>query len=295
MKILIVGASGQLGKAIIKKRSPKSELLIPNKKEFDLTKGIECYEYIIRNKPDWVINSGAYTNVDKAEKESGLVHKINSEGPRFIAMALKKTRGKLLQISTDYVFNGKQNSPYYSNQPLSPINTYGISKAKAEELLVNILEDDNQLAILRTSWLISRNGNNFATKIMKLNEEKDEINVICDQVGSPTCAKSLAVAIWRLLEVNSIYAKEGRIFPRISHFSDNGIASWYDVALAVGEISIKMGFINKLAVVNPILSSQYPTEAMRPSYSVLESNLTKEILNLKKIHWRESLIKEFNS
>ena len=295
MKVLVVGASGQLGKAIIQKSPPKNKLLIPNKKEFDLTKGIECYEYIIRNKPDWVINSGAYTNVDKAEKESGLVHKINSEGPQFIALALKKTRGKLLQISTDYVFNGKQNSPYYSNQPLSPINTYGMSKAKAEELLVNILEDDNQLAILRTSWLISRNGNNFATKIMQLNKEKDEINVICDQVGSPTCSKSLAIAIWRLIEVNNIYDEEGKIFPKISHFSDNGIASWYDIAIAVGEIAIKMGFINKLAIINPIFSSQYQTEAIRPPYSVLESDSTKEILKLEKIHWTKSLIKEFNT
>ena len=295
MKILLIGSSGQLGKSIIDKKPQKYKLFYPNKKEFDLSNGLECHEFITRHKPDWVINSGAYTNVDKAEKDKNLAYKINTEGPEAIANALQKIGSKLLQISTDYVFNGEQNKPYLPNQPLSPINTYGKTKAKAEEILTRTLVETNQLSILRTSWLISRQGNNFATKIMQLHDSMDEINVVSDQVGSPTCSKSLANAIWRLIESNDNYSKLGKLFPKISHFTDDGIASWYDVAVAVGEIAIKKGLINKLAYVKPITSSKYSTEALRPMYSVLDSNETKEILKLKKIHWRNSLIQEFTN
>ena len=293
MKILLVGSSGQLGKSIIQKRPQNIQLLIPNKMEFNLRNGIECYRYIISNKPDWVINSGAYTNVDKAEEEKKLAYTINSEGPQFIAKALREIGGKLLQISTDYVFNGEQNSPYLPNQSLSPINTYGKTKAIAEGILADILGEENQLSILRTSWLISKGGKNFATKIMQLNAEKEELNVVCDQIGSPTSSKSLSNAIWKLIEVNDQYSDLGKMFPRISQFTDNGIASWYDVAVAVSEIAFKKGLIKKMALIKPIVSSQYPTKATRPAYSVLESNLTKKILKLKKLNWRDALIEEF--
>ena len=292
MKILLVGSSGQLGKSIVHKSPKNVELLIPSRMEFNLKNGIECYKYIISNKPDWVINSGAYTNVDLAEEEENLAYAINSEGPQFIAKALNGTGGKLLQISTDYVFNGEQNTPYLPNQSLSPINTYGKTKAKAESFLSEILVEENQLSILRTSWLISKRGKNFATKIIHLNDEKEELNVVCDQIGSPTCTKSLANAIWKLIEVNEDYSNLGKIFPRISQFTDDGIASWYDVAIAISEIAFKNGLIKKMAHIKPIVSSQYPTKALRPSYSVLETNLTKKILKLKNLNWRDSLIKE---
>tara|TARA_S200000501_G_scaffold378301_1_gene440257 strand:- start:361 stop:1248 length:888 start_codon:yes stop_codon:yes gene_type:complete len=293
VKILLVGSSGQLGKSIIQKIPQNVQMVMPTKKEFNLKNGIECYKYIISNQPDWVINSGAYTNVDKAEEEQNLAYTINSEGPQFIAKGLREIGGKLLQISTDYVFNGEQNTPYLPNQSLSPINIYGKTKAKAEELLANILVEVNQLSILRTSWLISKRGENFATKIMQLNDEKKELNVICDQIGSPTCSKSLATAIWKLIEVNDQYSDLGKKFPRISQFTDNGIASWYDVAVAVSEIAFKKGLIKKMALIKPIFSSQYTTKALRPSYSVLESALTKKILKLKKLSWRDALIEEF--
>ncbi len=295
MKILLVGSSGQLGKSIIQKKSKNIELLTPNKSEFNLINGIGCYEYIVSNKPDWVINSGAYTNVDKAEKEKNLAYRINAEGPQFIAKAVKNIGGKLLQISTDYVFNGKQKTPYLPDQSLSPINTYGKTKAKAEEFLADILVDNNQLSILRTSWLISNKGKNFATKMIHLNDQKNEINVVCDQIGSPTCCKSLANAVWRLLEINDNYSAQGKVFPKVNQYTDNGIASWYDVAIEVGQIAFKKGLIKKIASVKPIFSYEYPTDAVRPSYSVLESNQTKEILKLEKIDWRDSLFEEFCS
>ncbi len=294
MKILLVGSSGQLGKSIIQKSPKNVQLLIPNKMDFNLRKGIECYEYIIYNKPDWVINSGAYTNVDKAEEEEELAYAINSEGPQFMAKALRGIGGKLLQISTDYVFDGKQNTPYLANQTLSPINTYGKTKANAELLLSDILVDHNQLSILRTSWLISKRGKNFATKIIDLNEEKEELNVVCDQIGSPTCSNSLANAVWKLIEMNNYYSNLGKIFPKISQFTDDGIASWYDVAVAVSQIAFKKGLIKKMAYIKPILSSEYSTRAVRPSYSVLDSSLTKKILKLKQLNWRDALIEELN-
>ena len=219
MKIILIGATGQLGRDI-KKYSPKNiDLITPNKNEFDLSKTKECYEYIIKISPDWVINSGAYTNVENAEKEQALAFKINAEGPQAIAKALSNYGGKLLQISTDYVFNGLQNSPYKVNQSISPINTYGLSKAKGEEFIKNILQENNKLCIIRTSWLMSPFGNNFATKMIKLINDREELEVVYDQISSPTTTLSLAEAIWKTVLLNEEYSRNKKIFPIINHFS----------------------------------------------------------------------------
>ncbi len=293
MKILLIGSTGQLGKAIINSKPTDVKLLTPNKSELNLTLNDLCVEYIIKNRPHWIINSGAYTNVDKAEIEEDIAYEINANGPSCIAKAILKTGSKLLHISTDYVFDGQQNIPYEPNQKVSPINAYGLSKAKGEEYLVKMIKKDNQLSILRTSWLMSRNGNNFATKLLKLHEERATINVVYDQVGSPTTTSSLSKAIWRLIKTNDFYSKNNKIFPIFNHFSDGGIASKYDVAVEIGKIGIEKGLIKKVADVNPILTSGFPTPAKRPIYSVLESNTTKKILKLQNKYWRDSLFEEF--
>jgi len=293
MKVLIVGSSGQLGNALIKSSPTNYHLLTPPRNLFDLNLSDNCYEYIIKKKPDWVINAGAYTNVDKAEKEKNIAYQINAKAPESIAKAILKIGGKLLHISTDYVFSGIQNFPYLPNQKTSPINAYGITKAKGEDYLTEILKENNQLAILRTSWLMGKNGKNFAKTMLKLHNERDIIKVVYDQVGSPTTTSSLSKAIWRLISINDSYSEQNKIFPTYNHFSDGGIASKYDIAVEVGKIGLQKGLINKVAYVKPILSSEYPTAAKRPYYSVLESSETIKLLNLQTKYWRDCLFEEF--
>jgi len=296
MKILLIGSTGQLGREIIKNSPKDINLLTPSRFEFDLTNTNACYEYILHLSPDWIINSGAFTNVDKAEKEQEVAYKINTLGPQILAKALSISGGKLLHISTDYVFNGKQNYPYKTNQKPSPINTYGLSKAKGEEYIKNYLSNNNNQAnILRTSWLVGPNGNNFALKIMQLLNNQEEIKVICDQVSSPTTTSSLADAIWKIINKNMEYSKKNKVFPTINHFSNDGIASWYDLAVTIKEIGLKSGLINKAGEIKPIKSNEYSSKTLRPNYSVLDTSNTKKIIGLKNSHWRNELLKCFNN
>ena len=295
MKILLIGSSGQLGKEIIKSSPKNINLLTPNRTFLDLSRPKECINFIKNISPDWVINSGAYTNVDKAESDTENALKVNAKGPEAIAKAISLTGGKLLHISTDYVFDGKQNTPYKSSQKISPINFYGFSKGEGESLIQNLLPANNQLCIIRTSWLMSPFGNNFATKMIKLIGDRKEIKVVYDQVSSPTTVASLANVIWKTIELNNEYTKTKRIFPKINHFSNSGIASWYDVAVALGDIGIKTGLIRKAANIIPIESDEYPTEALRPKYSVLDSSQIIKITNINNYHWREALFNTFEN
>lgn len=295
MKILLIGSTGQLGREIIKSSPKNFDLVYPSKINFDLSNASQCYEYILDTLPDWVINSGAYTNVDKAETEKEIVYEINAKGPQSIAKALSKTNGKLIQISTDYVFNGEQNTPYKIDKKICPMNYYGFSKAAGEKFIQNLMPENNKVCIIRTSWLMSPYGNNFATKMMKLLHDRDEVKVVYDQISSPTTTTSLAKAIWKTIELNNLFSLTKKIFPRIIHFSNSGIASWYDVAEAIGEIGIKTGLIKKMATLIPIESCEYQSAALRPKYSVLESNQTKKFLNIKNLYWRTALLEDFKS
>lgn len=295
MKILLIGSTGQLGREIIKSSPNDIYLITPSRLEFDFNNSKECYEYILNLSPDWIINSGAFTNVEKAEIEEELAYKINALGPQILAKALSKSGGKLLQISTDYVFSGKQNYPYTTNQIVSPINNYGISKAKGEEYVKQYLPNNNQSNILRTSWLVSPHGNNFASKIIRLLNDRDEIKVICDQISSPTTTLSLADAIWKIIKRNEEYSNQNEVFPPINHFSNDGVASWYDFAIIIREIGLKNRLINKAGEIRPIKSYEYPSKTMRPNYSVLDTYNTKKIIGLKNSHWRNELLKCFNN
>ena len=166
MKVILFGSTGQLGKDIISSAPKNIELITPLRQEVDLINPEECFKFTVFHQADWVINSAAFTNVDKSETEKDITMTINALSPKFIAKGVEETGGKLVFISTDYVFDGKQNFPYKTNQPVCPINFYGKSKAKGEEYIQEIIQKNNDLCIIRTSWLMSSNGNNFATKIL---------------------------------------------------------------------------------------------------------------------------------
>ena len=290
MKILITGSNGQLGNALNFTKPRNINILNPNRNNFDLTNNHQMSNYILENNPDWIINCGAYTNVEKAESEQELAFQINAIAVKTISETLLKTKGKLIQISTDFVFDGKSSIPYKTSDYASPQNIYGLSKLKGEQYVKEIIEKSQKGVVLRTSWLMSNFGNNFATKILKLHKEKEIINVVSDQIGSPTSAFNLANICWQIISSHNSWGYDSQNEIPIFHFSDEGIASWYDVAVAVGEIGIQTGLIRKMAEVNPVKSDIFNSKAKRPSFSVLDTYKIKKLLNSKSKHWRKSMI-----
>ena len=283
MKVLITGSNGQLGRALTKNKPAGIEILSFDKKQFNLKFTENIHKLILDNSPDWIINCAAYTNVDKAEKEKELALKINGEAPKEIAKAIKEIGGKLLHISTDFVFNGKTNIPYKTNSPKNPINAYGYTKSIGEDNVLNILEPGSQVIILRTSWLMGPLGNNFATKILKFLKEGREIKVIYDQISSPTNTTNLANACWKtILQIDCSFINQKK---SILHWTNDGVASWYDIAFSIGQISERIGLLKSIPKINPIRSKDYVTDAKRPNYSVLDTSSTKSFLNMKSNHW----------
>jgi dTDP-4-dehydrorhamnose reductase len=235
-------------------------------------------------QPDWVLNAGAYTAVDKAESEPELAHAVNGGAPEAFAQELDRQGGRLLQVSTDFVFNGTQGRPYQPEQTRDPLGVYGASKAAGEAAIQSVFGAGGQGLILRTSWVIGPVGKNFALTMLRLHRERDQLSVVADQVGCPTSTLNLAQACWRTLQI----AGERNI-PAVMHWSDNGAASWYDVAVAVGRIGAELGLIDTPAKVQPITTSDYPTPAERPSYSLLDCTGTREALELNGEHWQQAL------
>ena len=210
MKVLLTGSTGQLGKAIIKSKPLDIDLIITTRKELDLTKTKACEDFILLKKPDWIINCAAFTSVDQAEKEVDLCHKINSYAPEAFTKAVNKIDCKLLHISTDFVFDGEQNFPYKVNQAKKPINQYGFSKALGEDLIQKRIKKLDNATLLRTSWVISPYGKNFVLDMLKLHSEKENLNVVSDQIGAPTSAKHLANICWNIIKSYS-YGKTKKI------------------------------------------------------------------------------------
>jgi dTDP-4-dehydrorhamnose reductase len=282
MKVLLTGAAGQLGQALRASCPPDLELIATSWDELDLSKPEACKAAVERHRPDWVLNAGAYTAVDRAEEEPDLAHAVNGGAPRAFAEAIRQGGGRLLQLSTDFVFNGRQGSPYRVEQPRDPLGVYGASKARGEEAIEAVLGDNGQATVLRTSWVMGPVGRNFALTMLRLHRERDQLGVVADQVGCPSSTLNLAAACWRVI---SIRAEQ----PAVLHWCDAGAASWYDVSVAVGELAAEQGLIETPANVRPICTEDYPTPAQRPAYSLLDCRSTREQLELDGEHWRQAL------
>ena len=282
MKVLLTGAAGQLGQALRASCPPDLELIATSWDELDLSKPEACKAAVERHRPDWVLNAGAYTAVDRAEEEPDLAHAVNGGAPRAFAEAIRQQGGRLLQLSTDFVFNGRQGSPYRVEQPRDPLGVYGASKARGEEAIEAVLGDNGQATVLRTSWVMGPVGRNFALTMLRLHRERDQLGVVADQVGCPSSTLNLAAACWRVI---SIRAEQ----PAVLHWCDAGAASWYDVSVAVGELAAEQGLIETPANVRPICTEDYPTPAQRPAYSLLDCSSTREQLELDGEHWRQAL------
>jgi dTDP-4-dehydrorhamnose reductase len=205
---------------------------------------------------------------------------VNGGAPRAFAEAIQDTSARLLQVSTDFVFNGEQGTPYRPEQKRDPLGVYGRTKAAGEEAVQELLGSSDRGLILRTGWVMGPVGKNFALTMLRLHRERDQIGVVADQVGCPTSTATLAAACWQAIERN---------LAGIHHWSDAGAASWYDVAVAVGELGTELGLLERMAQVNPITTAEYPTPAQRPSYSLLDCSATRIALELPATHWRQAL------
>ncbi|QNI46808.1 dTDP-4-dehydrorhamnose reductase [Synechococcus sp. A15-60] len=286
MKVLLTGAGGQLGQALCDSVPSGLELIATGRQQLDLADAQACRAAVAQHRPDWVLNAGAYTAVDKAESEPKLAQAVNAGAPRAFAEALAEHGGRLLQVSTDFVFNGQQGHPYYPDQLRQPLGVYGASKAAGEEAVAAVLGcgDSGVATILRTSWAYGPVGRNFLLTMLRLHRLKAEagepLSVVADQVGCPTSTLGLAQACWAVIQQQ---------VAGIHHWSDAGAASWYDFAVAIGELASAHGLIAKAAQVRPIMAAQYPTPAQRPAYSLLDCAATRQQLHLQPQHWRVAL------
>ena len=290
MRILVTGDTGQLGLNLVKLapnliNESKVELITTSRKDLDFSCPSSCQKFIYDFRPDWVINAAAFTAVDAAESQVDLAYKINSESPYFIAKALKEIGGNMIYLSTDYVFNGLNSTPYKPYDPRDPLGVYGASKVQGEDKIQSLLKSSNQSIVLRTSWLMGPKGKNFALTMLRLIRERDTLNIVSDQIGSPTSTNSLSRLCWHLIEKSS----KGGSLPSVLHWSDAGVASWYDIAYAIAELGKELNMIQDAADIFPINSSQYPTVAKRPNYSVLDITDTISEGDFYPIHWRKEL------
>lgn len=279
MKILVTGSQGQLGsefKAL--ENTVAHQFLFADSKILDLTDVAKVQDYFRQQQVDVVINCAAYTAVDQAEDEPDKAFAVNRDAVKNLVRICETYAIKLIHFSTDYVFDGKHYKPYNENDSVNPVGVYGKSKRAGEEVILN---SNISALIIRTSWLYSIYGHNFVKTMIKLGQEKPELKLIYDQVGSPTNAADLAHACLICLDKTKIWNNQRKIY----HFSNEGVASWYDFALAIFEqkdISCQ---------VRPVLSQEFKTKAQRPHYSVLDKAKIKSDFNIEIEHWKKALVK----
>lgn len=274
--ILVTGASGQLGNEMhcLAKEYPQYEYYFTDEKELDITDRQAVMAFVEEHPVDCIVNCAAYTAVDKAEDNVEACHKVNAVAPGYLAEAAQSSGAAMIQISTDYVFDGTKYTPYVETDQTSPETVYGRTKLDGERAVVL---NCRRAMIIRTSWLYSSYGNNFVKTMLRLGKEKDSLGVVFDQIGTPTYAHDLAVAIFAAIGQD--------VVPGIYHFSNEGVCSWYDFTKAIHRLA---GITS--CVVRPLHSDEYPAKALRPHYSVLDKTKIKKTYKIEIPHWEESLV-----
>ena len=277
MNILVTGANGQLGNEMrIVTAGSKDNYIFTDVAELDITNLDAIRTMVTDNDIKVIVNCAAYTNVDKAESDEATAELINATAVANLAAAMKEVGGTLFHVSTDYVFGSEGNTPRTEDMPLDPLGVYGRTKLHGEQA---IAQSGCKALIFRTAWLYSEFGNNFLKTMMRLTAEKQQLNVVFDQVGTPTYAGDLALAIFSIIEAGVYSGNEG-----VYHFSNEGVCSWYDFAV---EIAAAAGNTN--CRINPCHSSEFPSPVTRPPYSVLDKTKVKNTFDIEIPHWRESM------
>ena len=275
MNILITGCNGQLGNEmqLLEAQYPQHEWFNTDVQELDITNQLAVEQFVAQNKIDGIVNCAAYTAVDKAEDNKELCTTLNTVAPAYLAAAVEKRGGFMVQISTDYVFDGTKHTPYVETDTPCPNSVYGSTKLAGE---IGVSKFCKRSMIIRTAWLYSTFGNNFVKTMIRLGKEKPELGVIFDQIGTPTYARDLAQVI--------MTAIENGIQPGVYHFSNEGVISWYDFTKAIHRIA---GITT--CHVRPLHTAEYPTPAHRPHFSVLDKTKLKQAYGIEIPYWEESL------
>ena len=277
MNILITGCNGQLGNEIqlLQAQYAQHTWLNTDVNELDITDKAAIERFVEANEIDGIVNCAVYTAVDKAESDPQLARKLNADAPAFLAEAVAKRGGWMVQVSTDYVFNGTKHTPYVETDEPCPNSVYGQTKLEGEQAVSKLCPN---AMIIRTAWLYSEFGNNFVKTMIRLGREREQLGVIFDQVGTPTYAHDLATAIMTAIDKG--------IKPGVYHFSNEGVTSWYDFTKSIH----RLAGINTCQV-SPLHTAEYPTPACRPAYSVLDKTKIKDAYGIEIPHWEESLAK----
>lgn len=278
MKVLVTGAGGQLGHEILLMLKVEgAEVIGVDRKDIDFSHPDTVANKIARYRADWVINCGAYTQVDKAEEDIEQAFLINRDSARAVAEGVLSYGGRLLHVSTDFIFDGNQSTPYNENDMANPQGIYGQSKWEGEQAVLEVLPD---ATILRTAWVYGLHGNNFVKTILRLASEREELGVIDEQMGTPSWTRDISRAMCSLT---------GNNCAGIYNFTNEGVASWYDFAISIIREARSLDFDLKINKIKPIPTSAYPTPARRPAYSVLGKEKIRAVLGYDIPHWQESL------
>lgn len=278
MKVLVLGGGGQVARAVAAVAPANHTVLVKTRQELDITDAAEVTAAVAASGAGWVVNGAGYTAVDLAEDQAAQAVEINDTAVGSLALAASQTGCRLLHLSTDFVFDGNSSRAYLPGDEPNPLSVYGKSKLAGER---RVLDQNGGGIVLRTAWVYAAQGHNFVLTMLRLMGEKERVSVVCDQIGAPTWAAGIAAAIWGLIEVG---APSG-----VYHWTDLGVASWYDFAVAIQEEALARGLLRREVPITPIPSAAYPTRARRPAFSVLETAATRALIGVPARHWRHNL------
>ena len=278
-RALITGAGGQVALTLQEHRPEGWTVVGCRSDELDVTRPEQVRSVLQRERPTVVIHTAAFTAVDAAESAADRAEAVNASGTRHVAEAAREVGARLLHISTDYVFDGTVGRPRTPEDAPSPLGAYGRTKLAAEREALHALPD--RALVVRTAWVYSRHGKNFVRTMLRLMEERDEVGVVSDQIGTPTWARSLAEALWTAAAMPELSG--------VLHWTDAGVASWYDFAVAIQEEALAAGLLPRAVPIRPLRTDQHPTPALRPSYSVLDTSGSWALFGRTPPHWRVNL------
>lgn len=278
MRVLVLGGGGQVASAVVAAAPARHEVAARTRAELDIADERAVARALTQSGAQWIVNGAAYTAVDLAEDQPAQAIAVNDTAVGVLAAAASDAGCRLLHLSTDFVFDGKANRAYLPADQAHPLSVYGVSKLGGER---HVLQGAGAGIVLRTAWVYAAAGRNFVLTMLRLMREKEQVSVVCDQIGTPTWAAGIATAIWGLLEADA----PGGIY----HWTDLGVASWYDFAVAIQDEALARGLLRRAVPIVPIKSAAYPTRARRPAFSVLDSESTRALTRVPARHWRHNL------
>ena len=278
MRVLLLGAGGQVGRAVIRATPKGHEVIVKTRSDLDIADARTVERVLGETHPDWIVNAAAYTAVDLAEDQPEQAMAVNDTAVGILAQAAAHAGVRLLHLSTDFVFDGRSSRAYLPNDTAHPLSVYGASKLGGE---IHVLCSASAGIVLRTAWVYAAAGRNFVLTMLRLMREREQVKVVGDQIGTPTWAGGLAPAIWDLMAAQAI--------PGVYHWTDLGVATWYDFAVAIQEEALARGLLTRPASIVPIATAEYPTRAQRPAFSVLNTAGTRALIATRAVHWRENL------